>query len=225
MALPLTTDQPDRTVAPDERKIARNFLIERMGWLLAFGRLGVWTAVHLWNQLAAFSGARIWEQSVTAYSSPAVAALTMALVIGPLLWHVVWGMIRLGRTRTSTVRNFSNLRYWLQRASAVELLFFLGAHMWLAWIHPRFIEGHPEPFSDISHEMRHHMPTLLVYVLGVLAIAYHLANGVWSFSTMGWGIAVSKSAQAWLERVAIVGFPVPLAIGWASIYALYQAGA
>src|SRR5438874_1459178 len=115
MALPLTTDQPDRTVAPDERKIARNFLIERMGSLLAFVPLAVWTAVHLWNQLAAFSGTR--------------------------------------------------------------------------------------------------------------AIAYHLANGVWSFSTMGWGIAVSKSAQAWLERVAIVVFLVLLAIGWASIYALYQAGA
>jgi succinate dehydrogenase / fumarate reductase cytochrome b subunit len=224
MALPLTTDQPDRTVAPDDRSIARKFLIDRMGSLLAFVPLGVWTAVHLWSQLAAFSGARVWEQSVTAHASPATGALTMALVIGPLLWHVVWGIVRLGRTRTSTVRNFSNLRYWLQRASAIGLLFFLGAHLWLAWIHPRFVEGRAEPFSDISHEMHHHLPTLVVYILGVLAIAYHLANGVWSLSTMGWGIAVSKSAQAWLERVAVVVFLALLAIGWASIYALYQAG-
>jgi succinate dehydrogenase / fumarate reductase, cytochrome b subunit len=225
MALPLTTDQPDRTVAPAERTIARNFLLERMGSLLAFLPLGVWTVVHLWSQLAAFSGARDWEQSVTAHGSAATAALTMTLVIVPLVWHVAWGFVRLGRTRTSTVRNFSNLRYWLQRASAVGLLFFLGAHLWLAWIHPRFVQGRAEPFSDISHEMHHHMPTLIVYVLGILAIAYHLANGVWSFSTMGWGIAVSKSAQAWLERVAVVVFLVLLGIGWASIYALYQAGA
>jgi succinate dehydrogenase / fumarate reductase cytochrome b subunit len=149
----------------------------------------------------------------------------MALVIIPLLWHTVWGIIRLGRTRTSTVRNFSNLRYWLQRASAIGLLLFIGAHLWLAWIHPRFVEGRPEPFSDISHEMHHHIPTLVVYILGILAIAYHLANGVWSFSTMGWGFAVSKSAQAWLERLAIIVFVVLLVIGWASIYALYQAGA
>jgi len=134
-------------------------------------------------------------------------------------------MVRLGKTRTSTVRNFSNLRYWLQRASAVGLLAFLGAHLWLAWIQPRFVLGRPEPFADIAREMRHHTPTLLVYVLGILAISYHLANGLWSFATMGWGIAVSKSAQAWFERLALVVFFVLLAVGWASIYALYQAGA
>ena len=71
MALPLTTDQPDRTVAPAERTVARSFLIERLGSLLAFFPLGIWTAVHLWNQLAAFSGARVWEESVTAHASPA----------------------------------------------------------------------------------------------------------------------------------------------------------
>src|SRR5919202_4806866 len=137
MALPLTTDQPDRTVAPAERTMARDLLVARLGSFLAFFPLGVWTAVHLWSQLAAFSGARLWEESVTAHASPATGALTMALVIVPLLWHVVWGIIRLGRTRTSTVRNFSNLRYWLQRASAIGLLAFLGANLWLAWIEPR----------------------------------------------------------------------------------------
>src|SRR5690349_14011363 len=114
MALPLTTDQPDRSVAPDERTGARDFLVSRVGSLLAFFPLGVWTANHLWNQLAAFAAARSWEQSVTAHTNPASAALTFTVVIVPLLWHVVWGIWRLGRTRTSTVRNFSNLRYWLQ---------------------------------------------------------------------------------------------------------------
>ncbi|HEX9603473.1 MAG TPA: succinate dehydrogenase [Myxococcales bacterium] len=225
MALPLTTDQPDRTVAPSERTIARNFLLARMGSFLAFFPLGVWTANHLWSQLAAFAGPRTWEQSVTAHSSPATAALTFTVVMVPLLWHVGWGMVRLGKTRTSTVGNFSNLRYWLQRASALGLLAFLGAHLWLAWIQPRFVLGRPEPFADIAGQMHHHTPTLIVYVLGTLAISYHLANGLWSFATMGWGIAVSKSAQAWFERLALVVFVVLLAIGWASIYALYKAGA
>ncbi|HKB75202.1 MAG TPA: succinate dehydrogenase [Myxococcales bacterium] len=225
MALPLTTDQPDRAVAPSERTIARNFLLARMGSFLAFFPLGIWTANHLWNQLAAFSGARTWEESVTAHANPATAALTFTVVMVPLVWHVGWGLFRLGKTRSSTVRNVSNLRYWLQRASAIGLLAFLGAHLWLAWIEPRFVVGRPEPFSDIAREMHHHTPTLIVYVLGILAIAYHLANGLWSFATMGWGIAVSKSAQAWFERLALLVFFVLLAIGWASIYALYRAGA
>jgi succinate dehydrogenase / fumarate reductase cytochrome b subunit len=224
MALPLTTDQPDRSVAPTARGAARNFLVNRLGSLLAFLPLGAWTATHLWNNLAAFSGGPAWEEAVTRHDSAATTALTMTLVIGPLLWHTVWGIGRMFRTRGSNARYFGSLRYWLQRASAVGLLAFLGAHLWLAWARPRFVEGRAEPFVEIAREMHHHTPTLIVYVLGILAISYHLANGVWSFFSMGWGLAVSKSAIGWLEKVSIVVFLSLLAIGWAAIYGLYVAG-
>jgi hypothetical protein len=58
MALPLTTDQPDRSVAPNERALARNSLVDRLGSLLAFVPLGVWTVGHLWHQLAAYESPR-----------------------------------------------------------------------------------------------------------------------------------------------------------------------
>jgi succinate dehydrogenase / fumarate reductase cytochrome b subunit len=107
----------------------------------------------------------------------------------------------------------------------VGLLLFLGAHLYLAWFEPRILKGRPEPFSDIAREMHFHTPTLIVYVLGVLGIAYHLANGLWSFLTMGWGVTVSQSGIAWMERVSLLLFFVLLAIGWAAIYALYAGGA
>jgi succinate dehydrogenase / fumarate reductase, cytochrome b subunit len=225
MALPLTEDQPDRSVAPAARATARQFLVSRLGSLLALLPLGVWTANHLWNNLAAYNGGPAWQEAVESHASVATTALVMACVLVPLVWHTVWGIGRMFRTRSSNARYFGSLRYWLQRASAVGLLAFLGAHLWLAWAQPRFFEGRPEPFADIAHEMHHHLPTLLVYILGVLAIAYHLANGLWSFFTMGWGLAVSKSAIGWLERVAILTFLCLLAIGWAAVYALYAAGA
>ena len=55
--------------------------------------------------------------------------------------------------------------------------------------------------------MRHDLPTTVVYVLGTLAIAYHLGNGLWSFA-MGWGFAVSKTALAWMQRLAVAAFIV-----------------
>ena len=42
---------------------------------------------------------------------------------------------------------------------------------------PRITEGHAEAFADIAQEMHFHTPTLVVYVLGTLGVAYHLANG------------------------------------------------
>jgi succinate dehydrogenase / fumarate reductase cytochrome b subunit len=222
VALPLTTDQPDRAAPPAARAVARSFIGARLGSLFALLPLGVWTANHLWNNLAAYNGAQAWQTAVTEHSSAATTALTMTVVLVPLVWHTVWGIARMLRTRGSSARYFGSLRYWLQRASAVGLLAFLGAHLWLAWAEPRFREGHAETFADISHEMHFHTPTLLVYVLGILAIAYHLANGVWSFFTMGWGIAVSKSSIKWLEGIAIVVFLLLLAIGWGAVYGLYS---
>jgi len=162
---------------------------------------------------------------VTSHASAASTGLTMAVVLVPLLWHSVWGILRMFRSRPAVdVSRFSNVRYLVQRLSAVGLLFFLGAHLWLAWAQPRFVEGRPEPFAEIAHEMHFHLPTLLVYLLGTLGIAYHLANGLWSFS-MGWGITVSKSGLAWVERLSLVAFVLLLAVGWLAVYALYAGGA
>src|SRR2546428_11334982 len=117
MALPLTTDQPDRAVAPTERTIARNFLLARLGSFLAFFPLGIWTANHLWNQLAAFAGASSWEESVTAHSNPTTAALTFTVVMVPLVWHVGWGLVRLAKTRPSTAGNVTYLPYRVHSTS------------------------------------------------------------------------------------------------------------
>ena len=224
MALPMTDDQPDLSAPAGARDIARGFLLTRLGSLFAILPLGVWTTNHLWNQLAAYNSPQAWEASVTGHASNATTALTFAFVMVPLLWHSVWGITRMFRSRPAvSKRGFSNLRYLLQRLSAVGLLLFLGAHLYLAWFEPRFIQGRPEPFLEIAHEMHFHTPTLLVYLLGVLGIAYHLANGVWSFC-MGWGVTVSKSGLAWMERVSLLFFALLLAIGWAAVYALYQGG-
>jgi len=216
--------------APQDRDIARGFLLSRLGSLFALLPLGAWVTVHLWHQLAAFESPEAWQESVEGHVNVASAALVFVLVLGPLLWHTVWGIVRMLRSRPAVgnvaVRKtaFNNLRYLLQRLSAVGLLAFLGAHLYLAWFEPRFLEGRPEPFSSISREMRFHTPTLVVYLPGVLGMAYHLANGLWSFLTMGWGITVGKSAVAWMERISLLVFLLLLAIGLAAVYGLYSGG-
>ncbi len=72
--------------------------------------------------------------------------------------------------------------------------------------------------------MHHHMPTLAVYLLGTLGIAYHLANGLHTFA-MGFGIVASRRALKKLDVLVILGFLVLLGMGWAAIYALWNAGA
>jgi succinate dehydrogenase / fumarate reductase cytochrome b subunit len=187
--------------------------------------LGVWTVNHLWNNLSAFQGAAAWQREVTEYGHPLAFFASSIVALLPLALHTVWGIGRLVTMKPNNLRYryFDNVKYTLQRLSAIGLLLFLGAHVWLAFLRPRLATGAPEPFSDITHEMHHHFPTLAVYVLGVLGVSYHLANGVQSF-LMGWGVVTSRRALKKLEGATIAGFLVLLGMGLAAVYALWDAG-
>jgi succinate dehydrogenase / fumarate reductase, cytochrome b subunit len=203
-----------------------SFFRSRLGSALAVVPLSVWTVIHLWNNLAAFRGAKAWQSAVTDYGHPVSEFVTGFLVLTPLLIHTFWGIGRLYTSRPNNVGYgyFANFKYLLQRITALGVLAFLGAHLWLAMLKPRLIEGRPEPFADIAHEMHHHVPTQVVYLLGTLGVAYHLANGLHSFA-MGWGLVSSRRALKRLEGAALALFFVLLAMSWGALYALYEAGA
>lgn len=203
-----------------------NFISERLGSALAIVPLGVWTLNHLWNNLAAFQGGAAWQKAVTEYPHPLAEGVTLAIVLLPLVWHTIWGLGRIFQTRPNYPRYgyFANLKFILQRVAGLGLLAFLGAHLWLAFLHPRLVEGHVEPFADIAHEMHFHKPTIVVYILGVLAIAYHLANGLQT-ALMTFGATVTKASLRKWEIMAWAMFLLMLAMGWGAIFALYRAGA
>jgi succinate dehydrogenase / fumarate reductase cytochrome b subunit len=205
-------------------EVRANFLRARLASVLGFAPLGVWTFGHLWNNLAAFQGPDAWQVAVTEYPHPVAEALTGIVVLLPLALHAVWGIGRLFSSRPNNLRYgfYTNLKYALQRLSALGVLLFLGAHLWLALIQPRLVEGHAEPFSEISHQMHFHLPTLLVYLLGTLGVSYHLANGTQTMC-MTWGVVTSRAGLARLEWAAIGLFLLLLAMSWGAIYALWAA--
>lgn len=216
----------ETTAAPETAgSSSSSFVRARLGSLLAVVPLGVWTFFHLWNNLAAFQGAKQWESAVTQYPHPAAQIFTGLIVLLPLLLHSVWGIGRLFSARPNNARYgfYANFKYALQRLTAIGVLFFLGAHLWLAMIHPRLQEGHAEAFADISHEMHFHVPTLIVYLLGTLGVTYHLANGLQT-AAMGWGVVSTRRALKTLDKFAVGFFLLLLAMAWGAIYALYTAG-
>ena len=211
----------DRPTTPS----ARSFMRSRLGSLLAVVPLGVWTIAHLWNNLSAFKGSAAWQADVTEYRHPIAFFASSTVALLPLVLHSIWGIGRLVTVQpnVTTYKFYGNLKYTLQRLSAIGVLLFLGAHIWLALLQPRITTGRGEAFADIAHEMRTNPPTLVVYVLGTLGVAYHLANGLHSFS-MGWGIVTSQRALRKLDAAVLVIFAILLAMSWSIIYALWDAG-
>jgi succinate dehydrogenase / fumarate reductase cytochrome b subunit len=200
-------------------------LQSRLGSFLAVFPLTIWVINHLWDNLAAFSGAEAWQSSVTTYAHPFSQALAFLISLVPLLFHTGWGLVRLFSFRPNNLayNNYGNLKYILQRLSAVGVLAFLGAHVWKAFLAPRLFNGAPEAFNDIAREMRFHGPTLFVYLLGTLGTAYHIANGLQNFG-MAWGIFASDRSMRRFEPVVIILFLLLTAMAWGAIFALFQAG-
>jgi succinate dehydrogenase / fumarate reductase, cytochrome b subunit len=221
---PYTARMPSAVTS--SRASVSSFVRGRFASFLAVAPLGVWTFAHVWHNLAAFQGPAAWQSAVTEDTHPVAQLTTLLLVLLPLGLHAAWGVVRLASSRPNNLRYgfYANMKYALQRASAIGVLLFLGAHLWLALLRPRLVEGRPEPFADIAHEMRFHTPTLVVYILGTLGVAFHLANGLQSFA-MGWGLVASRKAIRRLEWVAAFTFAVLLAMSWGAIYALYVAAA
>jgi len=203
-----------------------SFLRARLASALAVFPLGVWCVGHLWNNLSAFDGADAWQAAVTTYPHPVAEALTGIVVLVPLALHTVWGIGRMVSSRPNNLRYrfYGNLTYLLQRLAGLGLLLALGAHLWLAMLHPRVQLGHAEEFADIAQQMHFHTPTLVVYVLLTLGLAYHLANGLQTFC-MGWGVVSSRQGLRRLEWLAGGAFVLLLALGWSAVYAIWAAGA
>jgi succinate dehydrogenase / fumarate reductase cytochrome b subunit len=226
------SSQPSATTASPSALVR-----SRLASFLAIFPLGVWTFIHVWNNLAAFRAAddqgASWQAAVTEYPHPIAQLLTGIVVLLPLALHTAWGIGRLLTSRPNNLRyrHFANLKYLLQRLAAVGVLLFLGAHLWLALLRPRLVEGHREWFGDavvdgklvhgIAWEMRHHTPTLVVYLLGTLGVAFHLANGVETMA-MGWGIATSRRGLKRVEWLSWGVFLSLLAMCWAVIYAMWK---
>ena len=203
----------------------KSYVQSRIASVLAVVPLGAWVVVHLWQNLSAFEGAIAWSKSVTTYAHPLSQALSLIVVMIPLAIHAIWGIRRMPQMKPNLgqYKYYTNLKYILQRVSALVVMLFLGAHIYLAMLKPRLIDGHPERFADIAKEMRHHAPTLVVYLLGTLGVAYHLANGIATVA-MSYGFVTKRKSMFRFEYVAMTLFVVLLTMSWAVIYALWSHG-
>lgn len=208
----------------DSSQSLRELIGSRLATVLAIAPLGVWTVWHLWDNLNSWRGEEAWTNAVTG-GSPIAHAVGAILVLVPLVLHTIWGIVRVLRTRPNlgAYPYYANLKYLVQRLTALGLLGFIGAHLWLAALKPRLTEGHPERFVDLAKQMHHHYPTLGVYLLGTLAVAYHLANGLQTAS-MALGLVTTRAGLKRLDKVSLVLFVIFWAISWGAIAGLYRAG-
>lgn len=181
--------------------------------------MGLYVIMHLAAHSAAWLGAHVWEERLHDWhASPFYWPVVIAFIYIPFAFHTVYGLILALRGRptgSGGLTTFGYVKYLLQRLSAVGVLLFLGAHIYKTRIEPA-LHGEMLDYDHMVWAM-HHLPTLTVYALGVLGVAFHLANGLW-LSAITWGLTVSRSSQRAWQAWTIAAFVIIAAMGFVAMW-------
>ena len=196
--------------------------------------LGIYLVLHLSRNISTLGGAESFDSAVRETWKNPINYLWVALLVYiPLVYHAAYGLYL---TLTSNKQNFfkypnfENLRYVFQRLSAVGLLGFLCAHIFLTRVHVSmgWLQSSANPSGQVTwnyfaEHMWHNPMTAPVYLLGILAAAYHLANGFSTFC-ISWGITTGEKAIKKASILALVFGLLILGMGYAAVAGFFVHG-
>jgi succinate dehydrogenase / fumarate reductase cytochrome b subunit len=116
------------------------------------------------------------------------------------------------------------LRYFLQRVSALVILTFVLYHVATmnGWGIGGGLFDPARPFDSAVAAVRANAAVSAFYLLAILAVSYHLANGLWT-GAIAWGVVTTEPAKRLWER-ACLAFGIALcSTGLAAWYAFVVA--
>lgn len=163
---------------------------------------GGYVLVHLLVNATIFNGGNEYQDQVNKiHSLPFLQAIEWSAIFLPFLIHAIYGLwITInGRPNNASYPYAKNACYLLQRVSAVVILLFVLFHV-LSLKYHAFgaalgFEWDGKAMETIGRHMHAYwfLP-LLVYPLGILAAAFHTANGFWT-GAITWGLTISAASQ------------------------------
>lgn len=192
---------------------SRAFFWKRLHGLTGVVPVGAFVVFHLWANARSLRGPAVFDAEVARLeATPFLFAIEMLLIVLPLAFHGLYGLWLALQADQNVLRYgyFRNWMFYLQRASGVVALVFIGYHYW-AFRLANWLYGRPITYATVASDLR--QPVIFaVYAIGVLAVAFHLANGLWNFA-VDWGLAVGPRAREQLTYAMAVVFVVVSAMG------------
>lgn len=181
---------------------ARAFLLRKLFSLTGVVPVAGFTLFHLWKNATALQGRDAFTAMAEEINAiPYVAVFEVAFILLPILLHALFGILIVldARYNVGAYRYSRNWMFTLQRAAGLMALIFLVYHLYELRFQKLMGNMQPADFHDtlcasLSSTMWGVPVIALLYVLGIAAIAFHLANGLWGF-LCSWGITVTRRSQ------------------------------
>jgi len=187
------------------------FLVRRLHSLSGLVPVGVFLCIHLLTNASILVGGEpgaMFQQNVERIHAlgPLLVPVEIVGIFLPLLFHVIVGfqIIFTAKPNAQEYRYGGNIRYTLQRTTGVIAFFFILYHLWqMHWLGDKLgggafalhdEAGNPTGAATTAAAIQAAWWIAPVYVVGVVACVFHLANGIWT-SLITWGITIRPRTQ------------------------------
>lgn len=213
------------TVAEPSFLLRHQFVIYRLFSLSGLIPVGAYLVVHLATNASIINGPMTFQQQVDRIHALGVVLpfVEWTFIFIPIFFHaaVGWLIISGALPNANSYPYASNIRYTLQRATGIIAFVFIVFH--LVQLHHFFgapfeeiggtkfgAQFEPEHAATSAALALQPMWVKAIYVVGVLSVVYHFANGLWS-QGITWGLWTSAAAQkraSWISAIVGIGLTV-----------------
>jgi succinate dehydrogenase / fumarate reductase, cytochrome b subunit len=198
-----------------------SFLLRKLHSLSGIAPIGGYMAFHLFENMKAAAGAESYNEMVKGIwgmaPRPVFYMIELGVLIIPILFHSLYGFYiwYSGQSNATQYGYRRNWMYTLQRWSGLIAFAYLVYHVYTLRIAPGLLRGQTQltTFEDVRGQVGTMVGTA-IYLVGNLACAFHLGNGLFGFC-YSWGLAVGRKAQ---QAVELIGWGVTLGLSAMSIY-------
>ncbi|ARJ14271.1 succinate dehydrogenase, cytochrome b556 subunit [Staphylococcus lugdunensis] len=195
------------------------FYLRRVHSLLGIIPIGAFLVVHLMVNHQATQGAEAFNKaSMFMESLPFLIIVEFLFIYIPILYHGLYG-IHIAFTAKENIGHYSIFRNWmfaLQRVTGVITFIFIFVHLWQTRLQKAFFGK--EVNYNMMHQTLQHPLWAIIYMICIVAVVFHFANGIWSF-LVTWGILQSKKSQQVFTWVSLIVFLILFYIGVSAIVA------
>ncbi len=208
--------------------VRRNhFLLRRLHSLAGVVPVGLFLVFHLFENSRAIQGPEAYNQVVLSINSlPFILLIEIFGIFLPLYFHAIYG-IWIAADARHNVSQYSYGRNWAflwQRITGIITLFFVTYHIWHFRVQKALgkydvgtaMPGLPDYFT-VAEAFASPLAKV-VYGIGIVAAAYHFANGLYTF-LITWGITIGPRSQRVSSLVTNLLFVLVSAMGLTALFA------
>src|SRR5699024_1542191 len=192
----------------------REYYSRRLHSLLGVIPIGIFVIQHLIiNHFAVYGEESFNKAAGFMGDLPFVLVLETFVIYLPILFHAILGVYIAFAVHRYNNKNYGFVGNWmllLQRITGVIAFIFIVWHVVQTRVQVAFFG------AEVNYQMMENILTepfyFWFYIVSILAIVFHLANGLWGFFVT-WGIAQSPKSQQVISYASIVVFLIVSYIG------------